>query len=182
MSYSFPSSDWTDVQKEIFTKKGPLTIGDGTKGAELPIGQDGYVLTADSSTLTGTKWAYNAASGDVSSSISSTTANAVARFDGTTGKIIKNSLCTIGNNGDLTANIVHINSANGFGFSFGTTVGLVPEFPIFTIGQDYISGIPDTAQRTKLKLFWGDYGTKGFQSMPVIYNMSQAITQMLTVS
>lgn len=41
----------------VTTQKGDIICNDGTKNARLPVGTDNYVLTADSSTLTGLKWA-----------------------------------------------------------------------------------------------------------------------------
>jgi microcystin-dependent protein len=54
----------------------------------------------------GTNWVNTSAgSGDVTGAASSTN-NAIARFSGTTGKIIKNSSVTIDDNGNLTANSI----------------------------------------------------------------------------
>lgn len=41
----------------VTTQKGDIICNDGIKNARLAVGTDNYVLTADSSTLTGLKWA-----------------------------------------------------------------------------------------------------------------------------
>lgn len=66
-----------------------------TTNARLALGTDGQVLVVDSSTPSGLKWqTAGAGTGDVVGPASSTD-NAIARFDGATGKIIQNSGVTI---------------------------------------------------------------------------------------
>lgn len=66
-----------------------------TTNARLPLGTDGQVLVVDASTPSGLRWqTAGAGTGDVVGPASSTD-NAIARFDATTGKIIQNSGVTI---------------------------------------------------------------------------------------
>lgn len=73
--------------------KGDLIVGDGAGDATiLGVGTNNHVLTADSSEPSGVKWA--AASGGGSGDVvgpSSATANNFVAFDGTTGKLVKDS-------------------------------------------------------------------------------------------
>lgn len=86
----------------IFTAKGDIPVGTGSSAsAALPVGTNGQVLTADSTQTTGVKWSTVAGTGDVVGP-SSATDNAVARFDLTTGKLIKNSVLIVGNTGNIT--------------------------------------------------------------------------------
>lgn len=74
-----------------------------TTNARLPLGTDGQVLVVDTSTPSGLKWqTAGAGTGDVVGPASSTD-NAIARFDSTTGKIIQNSGVTISDVNVLTA-------------------------------------------------------------------------------
>ena len=83
--------------------KGTTLVGDGTTYAPLIVGTDGHVLTADSGTPEGVRWAPGGGGGgggDVSGPASSTD-NAIARYDGATGKIIQNSTVTIDDTGAM---------------------------------------------------------------------------------
>lgn len=91
----------------IWDTKGDLAVATGANAAiKLAAGTDTYVLTADSSTATGLKWAApsgGAGLGDVVGPVGATD-NAVARFDGATGLLIQNSAVTIADtSGDITA-------------------------------------------------------------------------------
>lgn len=76
------------------TTKGDLLVEDGTTLHRLGVGSDGQVLTADAASADGLKWTTVAGTGDVVGP-GSATDNAIARFDGTTGKLIQNSAVTI---------------------------------------------------------------------------------------
>lgn len=76
------------------TTKGDLITRDASTNVRLPVGADGQALVADSAQATGLKYA---AVGDVSGPVT-VSDNAIAVFDGTSGKVIKESLASI----DLT--------------------------------------------------------------------------------
>ena len=81
----------------IWDAKGDLAVGTGANtAAKLTVGANGTVLTADSSTATGTKWAAVAGTGDVVGP-SGATADRIAVFNGTTGKVIKDGGSTVAN-------------------------------------------------------------------------------------
>lgn len=104
------------VLETYFTAKGQLFVATSSGNLDvLTVGTDGQVLTADSAQTTGVKWSTISGSGDVTGPGSSTD-NAIARFDSTTGKIIQNSGATIDDTGNLTAN-------NFSGTSSGTNTG-----------------------------------------------------------
>jgi hypothetical protein len=98
-------SDWND--DHVLTGTVPVANG-GTGGATanealtnlLPgqTGNSGKFLSTDG---TNTLWSVPAGSGDVVGPASSTD-NAITRFDGTTGKLIQNSVVTIGDTGAAT--------------------------------------------------------------------------------
>src|SRR5690348_8691018 len=84
------------------TTKGDL-YGYDTSNARIPVGANGTVLTADSTQALGVKWGTVSGTGDVVGPASATD-NAIARFDGITGKLIQNSAATIADtSGDITA-------------------------------------------------------------------------------
>ena len=88
----------------------PLTTkGDiytfSTVDARLPAGVNGQVLTADSTQATGLKWTTVSGTGDVVGP-GGATANALAIYNSTTGKLIKNSAWIIdGTTGALNAGV-----------------------------------------------------------------------------
>ena len=82
------------------TSKGDLIVSDGGNNLRLPVGIDGYVLTADSAQSLGLKWSTVAGTGDVVGPGSSTD-NAIARFSGVTGKLLQNSVATLSDAGAL---------------------------------------------------------------------------------
>jgi len=87
----------------IFDAAGDLVVGTGADTAtRLALGANGLVLKSNGTTAI---WDSIAGTGDVVGDASSTD-NAVARFDGTTGKAIQNSSVTIDDSGNLTANNV----------------------------------------------------------------------------
>jgi hypothetical protein len=76
----------------VFTTKGQLVAASAADtGALLNIGSDGQVLTADSAQASGMAWKTPATYGDVSSSVGTSTDNALVRMDSTTGKLIQSS-------------------------------------------------------------------------------------------
>lgn len=83
------------VAKATYTTKGDILAATAASTpARLGVGTNGQVLTADSTTSTGLKWASaGSGSGDVVGPASATD-GAPALFDGTTGKLIKNSTPT----------------------------------------------------------------------------------------
>ena len=101
------SSDWSTFNSKqpagsyltAVTADSPLS-GSGTSGSHLSIAQasastNGYLSSTDWSTFN------SKGSGDVAGPASSTD-NAVARFDSTTGKIIQNSVVIVGDTGIVT--------------------------------------------------------------------------------
>jgi hypothetical protein len=78
-----------------------------TTGADVNISASAppttnQVLKATSATTA--TWQNDAAGGDVSSSIGSSTNNAITRFDGVTGKLIQESTAILNDNGGITMN------------------------------------------------------------------------------
>jgi len=85
----------------IFDAAGDLVIGTGADtAAKLPIGANGLVLKSNGTTAV---WDAIAGTGDVVGDASSTD-DAIARFDGVTGKAIQNSSVTIDDSGNIDAN------------------------------------------------------------------------------
>lgn len=74
------------------SNKGQLWTHDGNGNVVIPVGANGLVLEADSATSTGLKWGTKtgAGGGDVTGPGSSSDSS-LASFDGTTGKVIKDS-------------------------------------------------------------------------------------------
>ena len=66
----FPRVDGSDGLQIGFTAKGDIVTFDGTNDYTLPVGNNNYVLTADSMQTSGLKWSANG-NGNVSGPISS---------------------------------------------------------------------------------------------------------------
>lgn len=103
----------------LTTTVGTIIARSSTQWGALIPSTNGYVLTLDSTQPLGVKWAAapgaGGGSGDVVGPASSTD-NAIARFDSTTGKLLQNSSATIDDSGNLAAN-------NFSGSSSGTNTG-----------------------------------------------------------
>jgi hypothetical protein len=83
--------------KSTLTTKGDLYVATGSAApARLGVGTNNQVLIADSAEPTGVKWGAVAGTGDVVGPASATD-NGFVRFDGITGKLIKDSPATIVN-------------------------------------------------------------------------------------
>lgn len=87
-----------DDATNVITTRGDIMIG-GTDGSatRLAIGASGLVLKSDGTDIS---WGSLAGVGDVVGP-SSSTDNAIVRFDGTTGKLVQNSSATINDSGQL---------------------------------------------------------------------------------
>jgi hypothetical protein len=102
-----------DAKGDLFAATAADTV------TRLPVGvSNGLVLTVDSAETTGMKWVAPASSGGDVVGPASSTDNAFARFDSTTGKLLQNSTATL--------NDVGLASVDGVQFS--TT-------PTSTVGQ-----------------------------------------------
>lgn len=127
--------DITDRLKVIINQG---ASGGGGSGGSLPdqTGNAGKYLTTDGSSAS---WGTPAGSGDVVGPTSAT-ANGIARFNSTTGKLIKNSGVTIDDNNNVTAN----SFLNGFtsiaasGTQITLTVSSVPSYVITGSGGQVI--------------------------------------------
>jgi hypothetical protein len=119
---------------------GAATATDGLNNL-LPsqTGNTGKYLTTDG---TNTSWSANA-SGDVVGPVSATD-NAVARFDGTTGKLIQNSGVTVDDNSNITTNAIFEGFSNtaASGTQIVLTVASVPSYVITGSGGQTIK-LPD---------------------------------------
>jgi len=85
------------VMKTLADAKGDLFAATAADTVtRLPIGvSNGHVLTVDSAETTGMKWAAPSGSGGDVVGPASSTDNAFARFDATTGKLLQNSTATL---------------------------------------------------------------------------------------
>lgn len=82
------------------TTKGDIW-GYDTSDARIPVGTDGQVLMADSGEALGVIWSTPAGGGDVVGPASATD-EAIARYDGATGKLIQNSTVLISDAGAIS--------------------------------------------------------------------------------
>ena len=96
----FPRVDGSDGLQIGFTAKGDLVTFDGTNDYTLPVGNNNYVLTSDSTQTAGLKWSANG-NGNVSGPISSIL-NTIARYRDTSGKLLAGSGITIDNSNVMT--------------------------------------------------------------------------------
>lgn len=110
----------------ITTTKGDLIVRDNSANVRLPVGGDGLVLVADSTQATGIKWASVAGTGDVVGPASATD-NAVSRFDGTTGKLIQNSVVIIGDTGN-TSGVLDFTGTGVFTFGSANAGAITHKF------------------------------------------------------
>lgn len=91
-----------------FSAKGDLLSYDGANFAILPVGTNGKFLKANSAQTSGLEWVTITQNlGDVVGP-SSATANAIARYNGTTGKLIKDSTVTIDDLGNVVVTIGYV--------------------------------------------------------------------------
>lgn len=97
-----PTLSDSKVDKATLAAKGSL-ISASAPGVpvNLPVGANGQILRANSATSSGLEWVTDATTGDVTGPASATD-NALARYDGITGKIIQNSGVTLSDAGTLT--------------------------------------------------------------------------------
>ncbi len=105
------------------TTKGDLIVYNGTDNIRLPVGSNNFVLTADSTQASGVKWASIASAGDVVGPASSTD-NALARFDGITGKLIQNSNAILDDTGLLNLAVALPVSSGGTGVNTLTGIAV----------------------------------------------------------
>ena len=87
------------VMNSDLDTKGEILVGDGSGDpTALPVGQNGYILTADSSEATGIKWAANAGGGGGGSAI---------------GNVVEDTTPQLGGNLDVQANEINTSTTNG---------------------------------------------------------------------
>ena len=86
------------VMNSDLDTKGEILVGDGSGDpTALSVGQNGYILTADSSEATGIKWAANAGSGG----------------GGAIGNVVEDTTPQLGGNLDVQANEINTSTTNG---------------------------------------------------------------------
>jgi hypothetical protein len=54
--YAYINKTWVKIASSVLSAKGDLLSSDGTDDTRLPVGPDGYILTADSSQTLGINW------------------------------------------------------------------------------------------------------------------------------
>ena len=119
------------VMKTLADAKGDLFAATAADTVtRLPIGAtNGHVLTVDSAETTGMKWAVSSG-GDVVGPASSTD-NAFARFDSTTGKLLQNSTATLDDAG--------LASVDGVQFSAAPTSAVGPAKAVWNATDSCLS-------------------------------------------
>ena len=86
------------VMNSDLDTKGEILVGDGSGDpTALTVGQNGYILTADSSEATGVKWAANAGGGG----------------GGAIGNVVEDTTPQLGGNLDVQANEINTSTTNG---------------------------------------------------------------------
>ena len=86
------------VMNSDLDTKGEILVGDGSGDpTALSVGQNGYILTADSSEATGIKWAANAGGGG----------------GGAIGNVVEDTTPQLGGNLDVQANEINTSTTNG---------------------------------------------------------------------
>jgi len=86
------------VMNSDLDTKGEILVGDGSGDpTALSVGQNGYILTADSSEATGVKWAANAGGGG----------------GGAIGNVVEDTTPQLGGNLDVQANEINTSTTNG---------------------------------------------------------------------
>jgi hypothetical protein len=113
------------------TTKGDLIVYDGTDNVRFPVGTNTYVLTADSTTATGVKWAASASSG-----VTSVTGTAPISSSGGTTPAISISQATTSTNGYLSSTDWNTFNNKGSG-----TVTSVSALTLGTTGTDLSSSV-----------------------------------------
>ena len=87
------------VMNSDLDTKGEILVGDGSGDpTALSVGQNGYILTADSNEATGVKWAVNAGGGGGSGAI---------------GNVVEDTTPQLGGNLDVQANQINTSTTNG---------------------------------------------------------------------
>jgi len=122
------------VPKSLYSAKGAILAASGTSTpATLSVGTNGFVLTADSGEATGIKWAA-AGAGDVLGPASSVN-NGFARFDGTTGKLLKDGGTTL----------VNADIATNAAIAFSKMAALTASRALVSDGSGVVSAATTTA-------------------------------------
>jgi hypothetical protein len=168
------NSAGTDAQYipyAIADAKGDLIAGTGTDTAgRLAVGTNGYVLTADSSTATGLKWA---AGGGMSNPMTTQDDIIVSGSSGTPGRLAKGSdsqVLTI----DPTSH--HVSWATPAGGGGGAAVVLIQEINVVGSLQTTISFTAIPATYRHLEIWWliKEGGQSATQQLQLRFNNDSA--------